>query len=77
MFLPVFCGSAKSSLSGSVSSALQGAVLVFIGKRLTCGFLFSSSAAFHAYSFLSVVQHVSYSIFSILALNWMSHKQVT
>lgn len=65
------------SLSGSVSSALQRAVLVFIGKRLTCGFLFSTSVGFRAFSFLSVALHVSCCIFSIFALCWMIEKRVT
>lgn len=47
-----FHGSVQISLSGSLSSALQREVLVFIGKRLTCGFLFSTSVGFRAFSFL-------------------------
>lgn len=64
----VFCGSVWISFSGSLSSALQRTLFVFIGKRLTCGFLFSNSVGFYAFSFLTMALHVSCSIFSIFAL---------
>lgn len=50
----MFRGSVWISFSGSLSSALQRALFVFIGKRLTCGFLFSTSVGFYAFSFLTL-----------------------
>lgn len=72
----VFCGFVWISLSGSLSSSLQRTLFVFIGKRLTCGFLFSASVGFCAFSFLTVALHVSCSIFNIFALRWMTRKYV-
>lgn len=72
----VFRGSVWISFSGSLSSALQRTLFVFIGKRLTCGFLFSTSVGFCAFSFLTMALHVSCSIFSIFALRWKIWKSV-
>lgn len=72
----VFCGSVWISLSGTLSCALQRALFVFIGKRLTCGFLFSVFVGFCAFSFLTVALHVPCNIFSIFALRWMIGKYV-
>lgn len=72
----VFCSFVWISLSGSLSSALQRALFVFIGKRLTCGFLFSASVGFCAFSFLTVALHVSCSIYNVFALRWMTQKCV-
>lgn len=42
----MFHGSVWISLSGALSSALQRALFVFIGKRLTCGFFVFSFCGF-------------------------------
>lgn len=72
----MFHGSIWTSLSGTLSSTLQRALFVFLGKSLTCGFLFSTSVGFCAFSFLTVALHVFCNIFSIFALRWMIWKYV-